>query len=241
MNKRARRSLKAEASEFQLKERVSAIADSVTTKTREDDGASALKLAELAVLIAMWKGYSHPAFIDAERVLEDAHQHLSGERQIRSPREYQMELDRVLRPNPTTHIPSVADPIDVIEQTLRDEDSHPAVAEPNNYPALRSTCLHLITGEKDRKRRAPWLLKAGIQESGNKINSPQDFRALACQLIRHVPKFGAKYPRQRRTSPPRGGHGRFEKANVQRDAQGRVKKITRRDEKGQIRRNLTPS
>jgi hypothetical protein len=200
------------------------------------DWTSAVELARLAVAIAHWKGRNTPAFMEAEEIIESARRHLAGDRQIHSPEDYEREKGRLGLLTPQRP-PQPLSKVDEIVQTLNDEKSHVKIAEPAKFPASRTSCLRLITGEKDPRRRARWLEKAGVPEKGSQISSAFHYRTLAAKIVPHLPRFGAVYPRRKVAAPPRDGFGKFTKAKSQRDARGRVKKIMHRDERGRIAKN----
>jgi hypothetical protein len=206
------------------------------------DSSSALttpvELAQLAVAIAHWKNRTEPAFAEAEDIIERACRHLSGDRQVEnSPRGYYQELARlgvntsqIASQNATPMSPEAAE----IVQTLMNGKSHLKVVEPRTFPISLISCLTLITGEKDRRRRAPWLAKAGVTEKRVKIADVYLYRILAAKIVPHLARFGAVYQKRKPVSSPRDMSGKFTKARIQRDARGRIKSITDRDERGRI-------
>src|SRR5207302_9863649 len=109
--------------------------------------------------------------------------------------------------------------------------------EPQVFPASFTSCLTSITGEKDGKRRAKWLAKAGVQENKSKIKNIWEFRVLAAKLVPHLPRFGAVYKKKSAAAAPRDVFGKFTHSNTQRGARGRVKRIRGRDEQGRIAKN----
>jgi len=193
-----------------------------------------IELAQLAVAIAHWKRRDKPAFIEAEEIIESARRHLSGDRQINSPDDYEKDRTRmglISEPQPTSQLSEM----DEIVQKLNDNESQPKITEPTKFPASRTSCLRLITGEKDPRRRARWLTKAGVaEEKGAQILSAFDFRILAAKLIPHLPRFGAFSPKRKSAVLPRDIFGKFTNAKIQRDARGRAKSIAHRDERGRI-------
>ena len=197
-----------------------------------------IELAQLAVAVARWRRKDQPAFAEAEEIIQGARRHLSGDRQIEnSPEGYFEELRRQgvnhsqITPQKSASLrPEVYD----IVQTLMSGKSHPEIAEPQTFPAPLILCLRLITNEKDPRRRAPWLARADVREEGPKVSDASVFRIIAAKIVPHLPRFGAVYPKRKRAAAPRDSFGKFTKAGIQRDARGRAKSITDRDERGRI-------
>lgn len=215
------------------------------------DRPTPVELAKLAVAIAHWKGRDKPAFVEAEEIIEGARRHLSGHRQIQSREDYEKEMQRlgvvpfqtdesrqfiskIVRQEPARLEPKV----DEIVQKLKNNKPHPEIREPQAFPASLISCLRLITGEKDPRRRAPWLAKAGVkQRKGLKVRDPRDYRIIAAKIVPHLPRFGAAYKKNKPAALPRDTFGKFRKPAVQRGARGRVKRITARDQGGRIAKN----
>jgi hypothetical protein len=123
------------------------------------------ELAQLAVTVAHWRRKDQPAFAEAEEIIESARRHLSGDRQINSPHDYYEELGRlgVNTSQLTSEDPTLLPPeVDEIVRTLLDGKPHPKIAEPQTFPVALISCLRLITGEKDPRRRAPLLASLNV-------------------------------------------------------------------------------
>jgi hypothetical protein len=200
-----------------------------------------VKLAQLAVAVAHWRRKDQPAFEEAEAIIEMARRHLSEDRQIEnSPDGYYKELARhgintsQISPQETTLL---TPEVDEVVRALMSGKMHPKIAEPQTFPVTLISCLRLITGEKDPRRRAPLLARAGIMEKRAKIEDVFLYRLLAAKIVPHLPQFGAVYPRTQAAASPRDAFGKFTKARVQRDARGRAKRIAERDERGRIAKN----
>jgi hypothetical protein len=206
------------------------------------DLVTPLELAQLAVVVAHWQRKDQPAFEEAEEIIEKARRHLSGDRQIEnSPDGYHKELARhgvntsQITPQTATSLPPE---VDEIVRALKSGKPHPEIAEPQTFPVTMISCLRLITGEKDPRRRAPWLARAGIMEKRTKIEDVFLYRLLAAKIVPHLPRFSAAYTRTKAAAAaPRDKFGKFTKAGVQRDPRGRVKRITGRDGLGRIAKN----
>lgn len=123
-----------------------------------------------------------------------------------------------------------------IAHTLRAGKQHPKMEEPVKFPASWATCMRMITGEKDRNRRAPWLAAAGEYERTGRCSNTDEFRIVAGKMVPHLPRFGATYAKKKAAKPTLGPDGKFKTQAVDRGHGGMVTKIKERGEKGQIRK-----
>ena len=162
------------------------------------------ELASLAVQVAHWRGKKDPQFVEAMEILGSAGEHLANPWKARTGEEYERILQIATSKSygepggavPAEPLKKFEEIINAINEALatHDRPAHPDLREPQEFPAKRVRCIRLITGEKDRKRRARIMAAAGVQEAGEDLIGIEAYWGLARKILPYLQKFGGHPP-----------------------------------------------
>jgi hypothetical protein len=179
------------------------------------------ELASLAVQVAHWRNKKDPQFVEAMEILGRAREHLANPwkagtaeeyerlQQISTSKSYSEALDAVRAKAPK----KFEEIVNAINDALvtHKRPAHPDLREPEQFPAGRAYCLRLITGEKDRRRRAPIMNAAGEQEAGADLVGIEAYWGLSTKILPYLQKFDGNPPTRKRRIGKRDNRGRIAK------------------------------